>query len=90
MSLLSRLLGKTGPQADAEAVTHQGFRIIPSPVKEVGGYRVSAQIEKEIGGQTRTHVLIRADTCQSRDEAVSMSAAKAKQAIDQLGDSLFE
>jgi hypothetical protein len=35
------------------------------------------------------HELIRADTRNTIDEAVESSIAKAKQAIDQLGDSLF-
>ncbi|MFN3845995.1 MAG: HlyU family transcriptional regulator, partial [Paracoccaceae bacterium] len=37
----------------------------------------------------KTHQLIRADTRATRDEAVEASITKAKQAIDQLGDTLF-
>jgi hypothetical protein len=37
----------------------------------------------------RTHELIRADTVTSPDEARALSLAKARQVIDEQGDSLF-
>ena len=40
-------------------------------------------------GAVKVHQLIRADTRTSHDEAVEASVAKAKQAIDQLGETLF-
>ena len=54
-----------------------------------GGYRVTARIEKDIAGQTKAHLLQRADTCSSLQEATELSIAKSRQAIDQLGDALF-
>lgn len=88
MNFLSRLFGKSTPPAP-EAILHKDCRIIPVPVKDGGSYRISARIEKDFGGETRTHTLIRADTRASLDEANEASIAKAKQAIDQLGDTLF-
>ena len=87
MPLLSRLFGKSAPPA-AEAVLHKGFRIYPQPIKEGGVYRIAARIEKDFGAEIKVHSLIRADSSASADEARDASVAKAKQAIDQLGDDL--
>ena len=59
-------------------------------MKDSGGWRLAAQIEKKIDDDTKTHRLIRADTFQDREAAVSASIAKAKQVIDEQGDRLFE
>ena len=88
MSLLSRLFGKPEARA-AEAVLHKDCRITPMPVKDGGTYRIAARIEKTFGGETKTHNLIRADTRNTLDEAMEASILKAKQAVDQLGDTLF-
>lgn len=57
----------------------------PSP----GGFRVGARIEKDVDGETKTHHMIRADKCQSAEEAASTSLRKAKMLIDQQGDGIF-
>lgn len=88
MSLLSRLFGSSAP-AKAEPVVHNGYRIFPQPIREGGVYRIAAKIEKDFDGTVKTHQLIRADTRTSQDEAIEASLGKARQAIDQLGDSLF-
>lgn len=90
MSLFSKLFGGGGSAAsEPEPETYEGFRIFPEPIKESGGYRLGARIEKEVGGETRVHQLIRADVFQSEDEAVNFSVSKAKQMIDQMGEGLF-
>lgn len=91
MSLLSRLFGggqntKTAPQP----ILHEGFRILPEPKAESGQFRIAAVIEKEIGGETRRHHLIRADMLRDQTEAREASVNKAKQMIDQMGDRLFD
>lgn len=90
-SFLSRLFGKSDAPAPAaaEPVVHKDFRIFPEPIKESGGWRIAARVEKDIGGATKTHNLSRADTFTDRDEAVQASLGKARLAIDQLGDTLF-
>lgn len=88
MSLLSRLFGKSAPAAP-EPVLHKDFRIFPQPIREGGVFRIAARVEKDVDGQVRVHQLIRADTSPTLDEATSASLAKAKQAIDQLGDAIF-
>ncbi|MEI6800142.1 MAG: HlyU family transcriptional regulator [Pseudomonadota bacterium] len=88
MSLLSRLFSKPAPKAP-DPILHKDCRIFAQPVAASGGYRVAARIEIDLGCQTKTHLLQRADTCSSLQEATDLSVAKAKQAIDQLGAALF-
>ncbi|MCX7668745.1 MAG: HlyU family transcriptional regulator [Anaerolineae bacterium] len=88
MSLLSRLFGAKSEKpaaAAAQAEEHKGFRITPRPIREGGTFRVSALIEKD----GRSHELIRADTMTSQEDAISLSLAKARQMIDEQGESLF-
>lgn len=85
-SFLSRLFPKP---AAPTPILHKGFRIFPAPIKEGGAFRIAARIEKDFEDGVKTHSLIRADTCTSQDEAAAVSLDKAKQAIDQLGDTLF-
>lgn len=89
MSLFSKLLGG-GSGPDAETITYEGFRITPTPVKSGNQWRISARVEKDIGEQTKTHNLIRADELGDREAAEEASLAKAKTAIDQLGDGIFD
>ncbi len=87
-SFLSRLFG-TSPAAPPAPILHKDFRIFPAPNKDGGAFRIAARIEKDFATGVKTHNLIRADTCTSQDEAAGVSLVKAKQAIDQLGDTLF-
>ena len=90
MNLLSRLFGKSAPEAKSpEPILHKSCRIYPQPAKDGAGYRVSARIEKDFGDTVKTHLLIRADTCTTLEEATDTSVAKARLAIDQLGDTIF-
>lgn len=87
MSLFSKLLGRGKPEP--EPVIHNGFRIFVLPAKEAGGYRIGARIEKEVGGEVRTHMMIRADTYGDADTATEASLSKAKMLIDQQGEGIF-
>ncbi|MDV7145011.1 HlyU family transcriptional regulator [Tropicimonas sp. TH_r6] len=89
MSILSRLFGGGGGKPAAEPEIYKGFNVFPEPIKEAGGYRVAARIEKEIDGEVKTHQLIRADVCQSETDAQEISANKAKILIDEKGDGVF-
>jgi hypothetical protein len=92
MSILSRLFGggtRAAPKA-VEPVTHEGFRIYAEPAEESGRWRINARIEKEVGGELRTHRLIRADTLESREAATDATLAKARQVIDEQGDRIFD
>ena len=94
MSLLSRLFGKSGDKPkDApkvDPIRHDGFDIYPLPTAEGGQHRICALIEKEVGGEKRSHWMIRADLLNDRDAAVEASLLKAKALIDQQGERIFE
>ena len=90
MSIFSKLFGGGGPSAPkGPDETHKGFRIFATPAKEGSRFRVGARIELDRDGEVLTHTLIRADVLESRDLAVEVSVAKAKQVIDEQGDALF-
>jgi len=89
LSILSRLFGGGAKAREPEAVVHNGFRIFPAPEKTGGGFRIGARIEKETGGEVRVHHMVRADTYGAEDLAVEASVNKARQVIDQLGDTIF-
>ena len=92
MSFLSKLFGGGGssaPKPSAQPEEYDGFRITPEPMSDGGGHRICARIEKEIDGETKTHMMIRADVCPSQDEAVRASLLKAKSLIDQQGEAIF-
>ena len=90
MSIFSRLFGGGGAAVkEAKAETYKDFRITPTPVAEGNTYRVSATIEKDVEGETKTHKLMRADTIQGLDEATAACLRKAKQVIDEQGDRIF-
>ena len=95
MSLLSRLFGggsssQPGAQPRVTSLDHNGYTIIPSPIREGNRYRISARIEKEVGGQMKSHTLIRADTLDDLETAENASTAKARMLIDEQGDRLFD
>jgi hypothetical protein len=81
--------GLKGPEPQSELVEYKGFTILPEPIPDGGKYRIAAKIEKEVGGELKTHQLIRADTLGGLDEAIEASLAKAKQVIDEQADRLF-
>ena len=89
MSLLKKLFGGSDTPKGPEPVSYNGYTIIPEPMKESDGYRIAARIEKEIGGELKSHHLIRADMLHTADQAEEASIQKAKSMIDQMGDRIF-
>ena len=77
------------PQAANEPDTYKDCLIYAEPMAEGGQYRLAATITKEIGGETKTHRLIRADLFASAEEAARFSLSKARQVIDEQGERLF-
>ena len=91
MSLLSRLFGGGGKaQPELESETYKDFAITPDPIRDGSKWRISARIEKEVGGEMKSHTLIRADTLDDVSDAKEASVNKAKLMIDQQGDGLFD
>ena len=90
MALFSRLFGKKdAAQTDAEPIEYKEFLIYPQPINEGGTYRIAARIVGQIDGEDKEHLLIRADTIQSKDQAEEASIGKAKQMIDEQGTGIF-
>ena len=89
MSLLSRLFGGGAPKPGRPPETYKDFAITPDPAREGPRFRIRARIQKEIGGEVKTHTLIRADTLDDEEAAVAASLNKAKMLIDEQGDRLF-
>lgn len=91
MSILSRLFGsvKADTAATAKVEEYKGYKITPQPTKEAQGYRVCAVIEGTVNGEAKSHMLVRADTINDFDDAVTVSSNKARQMIDEQGDRLF-
>lgn len=94
MSFLKRLFGLGGggeaaPSAPAKEVEHKGFVIRASPRSVGGQFQVAGTIAKEVAGQMREHVFVRADTFGDLDTAVEITLNKAKMTIDQQGERLF-
>lgn len=96
MSLFSKLFGGAPKPAAAPKPTEKpelygnDYRIFPEPMKAESGYRIAARIEKDFGGETRAHMMIRADTMSDIDDARRESLRKAQIFIDQMGDAIFD
>ena len=92
MSIFSKLFGGGGggsaPAPEPE--THKGFDIFAEPEQGQGGFRIAGRIEKEIGGEVKSHRFLRADTMPSQEECARFTVAKAKQLIDEQGERLFD
>lgn len=88
MSLLKKLFGGAGPKLP-DPVTYKDFLIFPESLAEDKYFRLGARIEKEINGELKTHMLIRADTFGTVEAANDAAIHKAKRLIDQMGEALF-
>ena len=85
MSFLKKLFGGGGGSSEptVPAETHNGYTIHPAPIKDGSVWRIGARIEKEIDGEIKSHRMVRADTLQGFDEAVTASVSKARMLVDQ-------
>jgi hypothetical protein len=88
-SLWQRLVAGATAGAGAEPVAYNGFLIQPTPYARGGGYQTCGVITKEVGGETKEHRFVRAETHPSRQAAEAFSIAKAQQLIDEQGERLF-
>jgi hypothetical protein len=93
MSFLKRLFGggSAAPKEEAPAAAeeHAGFIIRATPYQEGGQWQMCGVIEKEIGGELKSHRFVRADRFPGKEEAAQFTLAKARQIIDQTGDKVF-
>ncbi|GLS89205.1 transcriptional activator HlyU [Psychromonas marina] len=88
--LKSLFLGdSSGSAKTSETIKYNDFSIIPAPIREGGQYRVAGTITKGEGEALKTHKFIRSDVIDNRDECISLTIRKAKLAIDQSEDRIF-
>lgn len=93
MGLFSKLFGGGGgspSSAAADPVEYKGFTITAEPINEGGQFRTAGTISKEDNGEVRSAKFIRADNSSSEQSAIDHSVQKAKQIIDEQGESLLD
>ena len=84
--------GREAGEADAPtepALEYKGYRIRAAPYRTTGHYQTAGIIEKDAPEGVKEHRFVRADTHQSREDAVAFTISKAKQIIDLQGDRMF-
>jgi hypothetical protein len=93
MSFLKKLFGggaaNTPANDSGKAEAYKDFLIRATPYKDGSQFQLCGVIEKEIGGETKSHRFVRADKFGSMDEAVSFAFSKGRQIIDEQGDRIF-
>ena len=96
MSFFKKLFGKSessgdeAPAGPAGSLEHKGFTVLAEPFKEEGQFQLCGRVEKEIGGEVRSHKFIRADRFSSLEDAVQFTLTKGQQIVDEQGDRLFD
>ena len=86
----SMFSGEAAPAKPDRQESYEGYVIASTPISEGGQFRLCGVITKDVGGEEKTHRYIRADVCQSKDQADDLAIMKGKQMIDQLGDRIFQ
>lgn len=77
------------PGSIAERERYEGVELQARPIREGNLWRVAGTIQRGSGGDAETHDFVRADTMSDHDQAVKMSLLKARQLVDDLGETLF-
>jgi len=83
--------GEKAPASEAgEPVEHEGYTIVPEPIREGGQYRTAGLIRRELDGEMRQVRFIRADNNADRQGAMDHSVRKGMQIIAEQGTRMFE
>ncbi len=90
-SRLGSLFSGGGSEGATEEVVREldGVRVIATPIKEGGTYRVAGRIEKDVDGKLLVRRFIRADVVNDPTEATEFTLRKGQQIVEQNGPSLF-
>ena len=89
--LFKSLLGGSPAETPAaDPVEYKGLTIEAAPINEDGKYRVAGFISGELNGEIKRVQFIRADQCNSLDEAVAQAITKGQIIINEQGQSLLE
>ncbi len=79
----------SGQAKPSEPVDHNGFAIEAAPINEDGKYRTAGYISGEVDGERKRIQFIRADQNVDLQVAIDHSISKARQIIDEQGQSLL-
>lgn len=96
MSFFKRLFGGgSDAQRDiapkpAASADYKGYQIAATPQADGGQFRLCGEITKDVNGDIKQHLLIRADMFAASDDAAEAFLRKARQVIDEQGDRLFD
>jgi hypothetical protein len=95
MSFWKNLFGGGGGSAEREpevggAETYKGFTIRAKIMPVGSEYQLAGQIEKDVDGEKKVYDFVRADRFGSKDDVQVHALAKARQIIDEQGNSLFQ
>lgn len=82
--------GESGSKTAADPIEYKGFTIVAEPINEGGQYRTAGTISKQVDGEIKQAKFIRADNNGDLQSAVEHCQYKAKQIIDEQGDSLLQ
>ena len=52
-------------------------------------YQLAGTIEKDVGGELRSHKFIRADRMSSKDDLIALALSKGRQIIDEQGEGIY-
>lgn len=80
-----------GPAPGSEAtIEYHGYTIRPASFQEGSHWVTAAVISKAFPDGLKEHRFVRADMFPAKDSAEEFAVVRAKRAIDELGDSLFD
>lgn len=92
MSFLKKLFGggsEGGGSGSVRRETYKDFVIEADPMPEGGQFRLRAYILQSDAPDAPRETVIRADLFTSADQAAEFAVMKARQVIDEQGNSLF-
>ena len=91
-SFFKSLLGSSENEQvkPTEPIDYEGFAIEAAPIKEDGKYRSAGFISGDLDGETRRIQFIRADQNADLNTAIEHSLSKARQIVDEQGQSLLK
>ena len=77
--------GKDGDAINSrqDALTHEGYTIVPTPKQGQGGWTTEGLIEREVDGETESRHFIRAETHMAREQAVSHTILKGLRIVEE-------
>lgn len=69
--------------------SYKGFLIKVIEMRVGSEYQLAGTIEKDVGGELRSHKFIRADRMSSKDDLIALALSKGRQIIDEQGEGIY-